>query len=63
MEILLLILLIAAANALPVSDGKSRLKFYLNNLKTNFHEDEKIWKSELLFGKLKFDIFLIISFY
>jgi hypothetical protein len=42
MEILLLILLIAAANALPVSDGKSRLKFYLNNLKTNFHEDEKI---------------------
>jgi hypothetical protein len=41
MEILVLTLLIAAANTLPRNDGKSRLKIYLNNLKTSFHKDEK----------------------
>ncbi len=41
MKILVLVLLIAVANALSISDGEFRLKIYLNNLKTNLHEDEK----------------------
>jgi len=53
MEILVMVLLIASSNILQRSDGKSRLKIYLNNLKTSFHEDEKNLKFRISIWKIK----------
>jgi hypothetical protein len=41
-KILVLVLLIPVANALPTGEGEFRLKIYLNNLYASLREDEKI---------------------
>ncbi len=42
MEILVLVLLIAVANALPTGDGEFSLKIYSNKLKISLNRDQKI---------------------
>jgi hypothetical protein len=41
-EILVLVLLIAVASALPTGDGEFRLKIYSNKLKISLNRDQKI---------------------
>jgi hypothetical protein len=40
-KILVVVLLIAVANAFPRHNGEFRLKIHLSNLKTTLHGDEK----------------------